>query len=97
MLYVVVIEREDAKKDYKVYAKSADAIRRHRTASYHVASSEPARIGGEEMCIVSCSMFRAATNDVREAIRLVNSGSAEQVVPEEHPAEKPGRAGRDDL
>jgi hypothetical protein len=58
MLYVVVIEKEDAKKDYKVYTKSADAIRRHRTASYHMASSEPARIGGEEMCIVSCSMFR---------------------------------------
>jgi hypothetical protein len=97
MLYVVVIEKEDAKKDYKVYTKSADAIRRHRTASYHVASSEPARIGGEEMRVVSCSMFRAATNDVREAIRLVNSGSAEPLVPEERYAEKPGRASLDDL
>ena len=38
MLYVVVIEKDGGDKDYKVFSKSADAIRRHETALHFVSA-----------------------------------------------------------
>lgn len=41
MLYVVVIEKDGGDKDYKVFSRGADAIRRHETATRFVQSGEP--------------------------------------------------------
>jgi hypothetical protein len=89
MRYVVVIEKDDGTKDYKVFSKSADAIRRHDTASYYVNSGDPISVSGQdETCLAACSMFKVATDDAREAVRLVVAGSAEPLVPKEFYADR---------
>ena len=98
MLYVVVIEKEGGEKDYKVFSRSGDAIRRHDAASHYINSREPVSIGGsEETRVIACSMFRAATGNVREAVRLVVAGSAEPLEPQEFYAEREGEPSLDDL
>ena len=88
MLYVVAIDKEDGGTDWKVFTRSGDAIRRHSFASRFVTSREPVRIGNEETIVVACRMFRARTTDVREAVRLVEHGQAETLVPDEHYSER---------
>lgn len=84
MRYVVVIEKDDGTRDYKVFSKSADAIRRHDTALHYVNSGNPVSVSGQdETCLTACSMFKAATDDAREAVRLVTAGSAEPLVPKQ--------------
>jgi hypothetical protein len=98
MLYVVVIEKEGGEKDYKVFGRSSDAIRRHETASHFVSSREPVPIGGnEETRIIACAMFKAATEDVRKAVNLVEAGLAEPLVPQQFYAERPNEPSLDEL
>ena len=81
MRYVVVIEKDDGTRDYKVFSKSADAIRRHDTALHYVNSGNPVSVSGQdETCR---SMFKAATDDAREAVRLVTAGSARPLDPKQ--------------
>ena len=81
MRYVVVIETDDGKKDYKVFEKSGDAVGRYDAARARMARQEPVRIGGEEANILSCQIFRAKTDNIREAKMMVESGNAEPFKP----------------
>ena len=49
MLYVVVIELERGEKDYKVFSKSDDGIRRHDTALRAQNLREPVSVGDLEL------------------------------------------------
>jgi hypothetical protein len=91
VLYVVVIELEGGEKDYKVFGNSGDAIRRHDTAWRHMSLREPVSVSGrEEAVILSCGMFRAESQDVREAVAIVKSGLAKVLEPEEFYADRDG-------
>jgi hypothetical protein len=98
MTYVVVIERDDGTKDFKSFTQSADAIKRHSTACRYVHSREPISVSGkDETIIVSCQMFRANTQDAREAVNLVKEGKAEILHPEVHYRQREDAPSIDDL
>jgi hypothetical protein len=89
MRYVVVIETDDGETDYKVFSSSSDAIQRHDKASTVMAVGEPVSVSGrEEAQVVNCAMYKAPTDDAREAIRLVKGGLAEPLIPEEFLTER---------
>ena len=82
MYYVVVIETENGKKDYKAFTSSGDAVKRYHDAVAAQASGNPVRIGSSEpTVIVSCDLYKADTSDLREAVQLVKNGRAAKLKP----------------
>jgi hypothetical protein len=89
MHYVVVINTDDGETDYKAYTSSADAIARHTSASNWMRSGEPVSVNKrEESRVVSCTMFKAQTDNAREAVELVKAGRAEPLLPQSFLAER---------
>jgi Na+-transporting NADH:ubiquinone oxidoreductase subunit NqrF len=74
-MYVVAIQLDDDTTDYKVFEKSTDAIARFDR--YHLGQTVRKR-DKSEVEILSMSMYKAKTADVREAVRLVKAGEAER-------------------
>ena len=66
----------DGKIDYKVFEQSGNAVRRFDAAWASMARQEPVKIGGEEANVL-LPIFRARTDDAREAKMMVESGNAE--------------------
>ncbi len=77
MAYVVAIELDNKQTNYKVFTRSADAIRLYNAALDSRGGSIVLR-GGEEATVLGCKMYKTATADVRESVRLVKEGKAER-------------------
>jgi hypothetical protein len=79
MAYVVAIELDNEQTTYKVFRESAGAIKLFKAArnSEYWGSSVTLREGGETT-VLGCKMYKTATADVRESVRLVKEGNAER-------------------
>ena len=75
MAYVVVIEFDNGKTDYKVFEKSSDAVGRYEKACQIVGFE--IRVKDDYAIIRDCKMFKVMTSDAREAVKLVKEGAAE--------------------
>lgn len=76
MAYVVKIQFDGRKPDYKVFQNSMDARQRHMTAFQYERSELLFTLeDGTKFIVTACHSYKVDTSDPREAVRRVMSGT----------------------